>query len=474
MRIHLVPMPVALRDSARPVDGGDVAVGAEHGFIGAQAHGAAEIALGVAALLEAFGAHPFGDQADHGLLRLAEFGAARAFEPGGVPRRLDAGHLHAQANAEEGDASLAGEADRGDLAFRAALAEAAGDEDAVDRLEHRRDVRRAAVEIGGEQLRVEPVDADLDAVGEAAVDQSLGQRLVGVLQADIFADHADRHLALKMLLPVHDVLPAGEVRLGRVLDAEGAQHLGVEPLAMILERHRIDALGIQSGDDRFFAHVAELRDLGALAVGQRAVDAAQEQVRLDAEAGEIADAVLCGLGLQLARSGDIGDEGGVDRDGALGPRILVPEVVPQLPDRLDEGQRFDVADGAADLANEEIEAVRIGAGEGLDLVGDVGDDLDGGAEIVAAPLLHDDVAIDAAGGDIVRLAGGNAGEALVMAEVEIGLGAVVGDVDFPVLVGAHRAGIDVEIGIELADADLVAARLEQGGEARRHQALAKR
>jgi hypothetical protein len=33
-----------------------------------------------------------------------------------------------------------------------------------------------------------------------------------------------------------------------------------------------------------------------------------------------------------------------------------------------------------------------------------------------------------------------------MAEVEIGLGAVVGDIDLAVLIGRHRARIDVEIG----------------------------
>ena len=41
------------------------------------------------------------------------------------------------------------------------------------------------------------------------------------------------------------------------------------------------------------------------------------------------------------------------------------------------------------------------ADEVLDGVGDVRDDLDGGAEIVAAPLLGEDVLVDAAGGDVV-------------------------------------------------------------------------
>ena len=49
------------------------------------------------------------------------------------------------------------------------------------------------------------------------------------------------------------------------------------------------------------------------------------------------------------------------------------------------------------------------------------------------------------------------GEPLVMAEIEIGLGAVVQHVNFAVLIRVHRAGIDVEIGIELLEDDLQAA-----------------
>ena len=82
------------------------------------------------------------------------------------------------------------------------------------------------------------------------------------------------------------------------------------------------------------------------------------------------------------------------------------------------------------------------------------DHLHGGAEIVAAPLLADDLLIDAAGGDVVGLRGRDAGEALVMAEIEIGLGAVVGDEDLAVLIGAHGPRIDIEIGVELAQTHL--------------------
>src|SRR5271169_3247821 len=43
----------------------------------------------------------------------------------------------------------------------------------------------------------------------------------------------------------------------------------------------------------------------------------------------------------------------------------------------------------------------------------------------------------------------DAGVALVMAEIEIGLRPIVGDIDLAMLVGAHRARIDIEVGVEL-------------------------
>ena len=131
--------------------------------------------------------------------------------------------------------------------------------------------------------------------------------------------------------------------------------------------------------------------------------------------------------------------------------------VAELADRLEEGQPLDVADGAADLDQDEIIGLVVGEHELLDGVGDVRDHLHCGAEVVAAALLGDDLLVDAAGGDVVGLHGGTAGEALVMAEVEVRLGPVVGHEDFPVLIGAHRAGIDVEVGVELAQARRVAA-----------------
>ena len=62
-------------------------------------------------------------------------------------------------------------------------------------------------------------------------------------------------------------------------------------------------------------------------------------------------------------------------------------------------------------------------------------------------------------------------EALVVAQVEVTLMAVVGHKDLAMLEGAHRAGVDVEIGIHLLHRDLVAAALEKAAQGRCSNAL---
>src|SRR5262245_34560014 len=98
------------------------------------------------------------------------------------------------------------------------------------------------------------------------------------------------------------------------------------------------------------------------------------------------------LGLKLARRRYIGHQGRMDERG-----LAPAQVVLQLTNGLDKGQAFNVADGPADLADDEIESLDVRLGEFLDRVGDVGNDLYGRAEIIAAPFAGDNVAIDAPG-----------------------------------------------------------------------------
>ncbi|CKT31595.1 Uncharacterised protein [Mycobacterium tuberculosis] len=60
-----------------------------------------------------------------------------------------------------------------------------------------------------------------------------------------------------------------------------------------------------------------------------------------------------------------------------------------------------------------------------------------------------------------------------MAEVEVGLCAVIGDEHFTMLEGRHRAGVDIDVRIELDEGDLEAARFEDRGERGGGDSLAK-
>ena len=150
-----------------------------------------------------------------------------------------------------------------------------------------------------------------------------------------------------------------------------------------------------------------------------------------------------------------------------------PQFIAKLADRFEERQTFDVADGAADLANHEVFVVQVGDDEFLYRVGDVGDYLDGAAEITAAPLLAQNLGVNPAGGDIVRFGRGNSGEALVVTQVEVGLRSIVGDVDLAVFDRAHGAGVDVEVGVEFTYPDSESTRLQQRPERCRSQAFAE-
>src|SRR5690606_6980147 len=115
-----------------------------------------------------------------------------------------------------------------------------------------------------------------------------------------------------------------------------------------------------------------------------------------------------------------------------------------LADGFQEGEALNVAHGATNFGDHHIH-VLVGiltdlADDRFDLVGDVGDDLDGLAKEFTTPFLVDHREVDLSRGVIGVAAELGVGESFVVAEVEVGLAAVVQHIDFAVLVRAHRAG----------------------------------
>ena len=235
------------------------------------------------------------------------------------------------------------------------------------------------------------------------------------------------------------------------VEALGLQHL----------RHEVDVGHVRAADHRMAVDVGEERDLLADVVGERPGRPAHDDVRVDTDAAKLVHRVLRRLRLQLAGGLDEGNERDVEVDDVLGTNLA-----PELADRLEERQRLDVADRPSDLGDHDVRRRDLlrSPDPRLDLVGDVRDDLDGRAQELALALLAQHRVPDRAR-RVARVAREVlVDEALVVADVEVGLGAVLGDEHLAVLERAHRARVDVQVRVELLCTDGKAARLQEAAE----------
>ena len=130
--------------------------------------------------------------------------------------------------------------------------------------------------------------------------------------------------------------------------------------------------------------------------------------------------------------------------------IARTNIVLKLADGLQEGLTFNVAYGAAHLDDGDLRPAFVAAAveAALDLVGDVGNHLDRAAAEVAPALLLENAPVDLSRGHVGVLRQALVDEALIVAQIQVGLSAVVRDKDLPVLDGIHSAGVNVDVGVK--------------------------
>ncbi len=280
---------------------------------------------------------------------------------------------------------------------------------------------------------------------------------VGVLEFHVLADERDLDVAVALGDAARQLLPLSHLD-GLVREAELRADERVQPFVTQRLRNEVDVAHVLVGDDGCGVDVGEERDLVADVVRERLVRAADDDVRMDTDAAQLVDGVLRRFCLQLAGSFDEGDERDVEIED-----ILRAYLAPELADRLEERERLDVAHGAADLGDDDVGVARgcHAPHAVLDLVGDVRDHLHRRAEVLAFPLATDDGVPDRAGRVIRVSREVLVDEALVVADVEVGLGPVLRDEHLAVLERAHRPRIDVDVRIELLHLNAQAARFEQ-------------
>src|SRR5215469_1727771 len=424
----------------------------------AQPHGPAHVALS--------GDHVFlvCHRGDDRVRRLrVELGAVGAGQARHVAGDLNRHALQAQAQSENRDAVLAGMAYRADLALDTAHAEAAGNEDAVHIGQVARSALGCLAVIAGHPPNVDP-----NVVGEAASPQCLCRGQVGVGQVDILAHQGDGDSTRGPMDPAQQLIPVAPVDVTE-RQAEPADHVGVEALRVQHLGNVVDRGRVGRGHDSLFVHVAHEADLAFEPVADGPIRAADDRVWLDADAAQGRHRVLRGLGLQLTGWTDVGQQRDMQEETAVAAYL-----VPDLPDGLEERLRLDVANSAPDLRDDHV-GLRSphGPDAGLDLVGDMRDDLDGVPEVVATALLGDDARVNLARGHVRRSGQPDVEEALVVPDIQVRLGPVVGDEDLAVLERIHGAGIHVEVRVELLHAHPQAAQLQQPADARGRETLAE-
>ena len=350
---------------------------------------------------------------------------------------------------------------RFDFAFGAAFTKTARYEDRVIALKVRRSVGFV------EHLGVDPLNIDLHTVGHAAVDQGLFDRLIGVFQLGVFANDGNVHLTVGVVNAVFDVEPTAKAWFRGWRNAERIQNRLIQTFVVIGQRCLIDRFQIVCCNHSLFADVTEQRDFFAFTFGDWLFRTAHQNIRRQTDRLKFLNRVLSRFCFQFTRSRQIRQQCQVHQN-AFAAWFFVNE----LTNGFEKRQTLDVANGAADFAQHKVDFVIADADEVLDFVGDVGNDLNRLAQIVAAAFFFQNVGIDATGRDRVGGTGGNAGEPFVVPQIEVGFRTVIGHEHFAMFERRHRAGINVQIGIEFSEANRIPARLQQCTQRRRRKALA--
>ena len=168
---------------------------------------------------------------------------------------------------------------------------------------------------------------------------------------------------------------------------------------------------------------------------------------LDTGTTQLRHRVLGGLGLVLARRCDVGHQRHVHVAD-----ISVAGIKPELSDGLEKREDLNIADRAADLGDDHVNRF---TGEHpdttLNLVGDVWNDLHRAAQILAPALGCNNRGVDGPGGGIGVTCQVLVDEAFVVTQVQVGLAAIIGHENLAVLERVQRAGINVDVRIQLLD-----------------------
>ena len=151
-----------------------------------------------------------------------------------------------------------------------------------------------------------------------------------------------------------------------------------------------------------------------------------------------------------------------------------PELYSHLTGCFQEGLALDVAHRTTNFDYRDVSIACAELHSALDLVGDVRNHLDGAAQIVPATLFTQDLGIHFTRRKIVRFTHCRARKTLVVPQVQVRFGTVFRHENLTVLERAHRARIDVNIGVEFQKCHFKTTGLEDSRKRSRSNAFTQR
>ncbi|OIQ63239.1 hypothetical protein GALL_552200 [mine drainage metagenome] len=198
----------------------------------------------------------------------------------------------------------------------------------------------------------------------------------------------------------------------------------------------------------------------ALFLRDRPVSPAQQGIGLNADFTQLLGRVLGRFGFELACRGNPRHIAQVDKGAVVRSQLQA-----ELTYRFQERQRFNVADGASNLDNGHVHCVscaKTGStfDEILNFIGDMRNDLYCLAKVVAPAFFLKHAFVNLARCEVVGLFHARLDKTLIVTQVEVSLGTVIGDKYFTMLERRHGARVDVQIGIEFDKSDFEASRFQ--------------
>ena len=204
--------------------------------------------------------------------------------------------------------------------------------------------------LGLQVLGVDPRDVEPSLTPHRRVFQRLDRAQVRIVELDILADEGDVNRFVVVLLfhrlgpqlpqagaPLHQV--RGE---GQLAQLKGRLHKLSQALGFEKQRHEVDCLHVLDHHDLLHVDLAVVGNLLNSALVQGPLAPTRHEVRVKTGASHTLDAVLGGLGLELAV--DNRDEADVNVE-----KVAAPGAPAELRQGLDERHALDISDRPTQL-----------------------------------------------------------------------------------------------------------------------------